>query len=301
MRPDTFVIRWVLAFASFTLLAGCASNPGLAKFGGAATALVDSYRPILATPARLCTENRTLGLMTEPDFNLQTLDKDDVIVKCGLLATQQKSRLVAADAIAAYGQQLSILAGADSAALTPDIEGLAKAAKGIKDEAGDPTFNSTKVDAVTKIVSIVVELARGAQAKRTAKEVMDEAQQPLESLVEEMKIWTEAAVIPRLDGSIDRHQFLFDAVVRESKPTGTLTVNQTLPFRLAQKSMADDIKALKAEKETAKAFPAAATALVDSHRTLRQTLNSSSKEAQLEAVRGFIEKVVDLRKAAQAL
>jgi hypothetical protein len=300
------LMRWACtaaAAATAALLVGCAANPGLAKFGGATASLADSYRPILARPSKLCADDRTLSLIaTETTFDVAKLGKDgQANAGCAALAAQQETRKVVADAIAAYGQQLSLLAGADPGVLTADIDGVANAAKDIKAKGGDATFDGQRVDALSKIASILVELARAGQARRTAKDVMSEAQQPLESLIEEMKVWTEGTVIPRLQTSIVRRESLLRGLVRASDASTTKDPLPTYPARLAQFAVQKEIDGLQAEVKTAQAFVPAAAALVSTHKALRESFDTSNKEAQLAAVRSFVAQLRELHKAAQAL
>lgn len=296
-------VRWMI-LAAAVVSTGCATPPPeLAKFGGAATALADSYRPILASPSRLCAEASVLTQMaTDLTFDVRRIDDEGRRnAGCQTLADQQATRSVVADAIAAYGEQLSLLAGADPKALAPDIAGIATAAKGIQTQGGDPLFDATRIDALSRITAILVELARTGEARRTARDVMAQAQQPLGSLVGEMQTWTEGTVIPRLKSAIDRRQALMGGLVAQSDASATRRPLTTYPSRLAQVSLLEDIEALQRELKTAQAFVPASTAFVDSHQALREALDSPDKDARITAVRRFVDQLRALRKAATAL
>lgn len=285
------------------LITGCATNPEIVKFGAAATALADSYKPILSTPSRLCLENAALeSFAIEEKYNLQELKKAaNESSDCKHLSEAQATRVVVADAIAAYGQALSVLAGADSTALTPDINGVATAAKGIKDKGGDASFDANRVDALATFVSTLVQWARAAEARRTARDLMTRAQPPLASLVEEMKNWTEGTVIPRLEKSISRRTFVLKALVDQSTASDPVKPLQTYPMRVGQETILQKIESLEAEKQAATAFITAATGLVKTHQALLDSFDASNKEAQVDAIRKFVDQVLALRKAADSI
>ncbi|MBI5721435.1 MAG: hypothetical protein HZC37_27510 [Burkholderiales bacterium] len=269
--------------------------------------MAENYRPILTRPAGLCRDARVLSLVaSEPGFDVRRLEADEVVRECASLAEAQSKRGVVADAISAYGKQLALLAGADPGVLTADIEGVAKAAKGIKDSGGDALFNASKVDALTKVVTIVVELARAGKAQRLTRKVLDEAHEPLATLVEEMKVWTQGTVLPRLKTGVTRREIVLDkglvpASSAASVPGAREVPGLTYTARLAQFSLAKEIEGLKADQKTAEAFTTTATALVDSHGKLRDLFDSPDQQARLDAVKDFVDKVRALRTAAQSL
>lgn len=295
--------------ASVLLLTGCAFNSQpVADFGKATATLTESYRSILVRPAGLCEDARLLKLaLTEVQFDAQALaSTDPAVLLCRQLRDEQNARAVVAEAVSAYGRNLALLAGADPGALTADIEAVAAKAKALQDRGGTPAFNGDRIDALSKLVTVVVSMVRGQQARQLTRDVVAQAQAPLERLVTEMAVWTQGTVLPRLNSAIEQRELalaggLVKASDRAEVPGAMALPGVVYPTRMAQYLLLKDIAALRAEKKSAEAFGAAAASLLEAHRGLGDAINEASTEAQIKALKGFIDQVRDVRDAVQAL
>ena len=296
----------LMAAAALSLLLGaCAmQNQPVSDFGRAATKLAASYAPILNRPASLCEESRTLALiLTEPSFDVRALGADEAIRLCRQLQAEQRVRAVVASSIGAYGQQLAVLAGADPRALDADIAAIGEQAKAVADQGGTPTFDGARVDALTRLVTLLADMVRGRQAQRLTRQLIADAQGPLDSLVTEMGLWTEGMVLPRLQTAIARREdalrlALVPASDRSAVPGAQALPGITYTTRLAQFTLLKEIEALKAEQAAAQGFSQAATALLVAHRGLGDAIGHVSTQAQLSALKAFIDQVRGLRDAA---
>ena len=301
--------RWVLASVSLVMLGGCAFNSKpVSDFGKATAALTESYRPILKRPAVLCEESVLLKhALADVQFDAQALTKSDATIQlCRQLRDEQSTRAVVADAVSAYGKNLALLAGADAGALTADIESVAAKAKALKDRGGTASFDGDRIDALSKLVTVVVSMVRGQQAKSLTREVIAEAQAPLDRLVTEMTVWTDGTVIPRLTTSIEQRELalvsgLVVASDRSAVPGAMAMPGVTYTTRIAQFALLKEIAALRAEKKSAEAFGNAAKSLLEAHRGLGAAINEVSTEAQVKALKSFVDQVREVRDSADAL
>lgn len=289
--------------ASISVLCGCASNPELAKFGEATQSLADSYRPILTSPAKLCIENELLRVTsTEPNFDAQLFYGDESNLReCNNLKSQQDKRSVVIDSLTAYGMELTKLSGANPSELTPDIEGIAKAANNIKEKGGDAVFNETHINSLTTIVSTLVELGRSVQARNTAKNIMGRSQEPLNILVGEMVLWTKSTVIPRLQTSIDRRKSLLNGLAQVSSVPEGQSPLSAYAIRVAQLNSKKEIDQLSLQLKSAEEFIPAANQFLATHKDLYESFESGSKSAKVKAVQDFIGKLKAIRESAKNL
>lgn len=296
----------VLAAAA---LAGCAFNSKpVASFGKATASLTESYRPLLKRPSGLCEEDALLkALFTDPKFDVRPMATPSGILKpCQGLQAEQQARAVVVEAVGAYGKQLALLAGADPGALTADIEAVAGKAKALKDKGGTATFNGDRIDALSKLVSIVVSMVRGHQARTLTREVIAQSQVPLQMLVTEMVVWTDGSVVPKLKTALAQHQAALDTGLVPASDWAALPDAKAAPgllyaTRMAQVDLLKKIAALQSELKSAEAFGAAAQALLKAHRDLGDAIDQASGEAQFQALQDFIDQVRGLRGAAEAL
>ena len=292
-----------LALTAALVLAGCAThNQPVADFGQAAAALAERYRPVLNRPATLCEDSRLLELiLTEPRFDAQALGDDGPLRLCRQLREDEAVRSVVADAIQAYGEQLALLAGADPRALNADIAAVSKQAQAIADRGGTPLFDGARVDALSKLVSLVAGLVRQQQAQKLTRELIEQAQGPLDSLVGELTLWSQGTVLPRLQTALQRRQTALRSLVAASDlglaPGAQALPALVTPARLAQFTLLKDMEALKAEQASTQRFISAAQALLLSHRGLGDAIGQTSSQAQLAALKAFVDQVRDLRSA----
>jgi hypothetical protein len=301
---------WRLGSLIMTLLlGGCATqhppvNQPVAEFGRAAASLASTYETALVNrPASLCESSRTLTLvLTEPHFDALSMAADDALRSCRQLLGEQRVRSVVARAVAAYGRQLALLAGADPSALDADLKAIGKQVKGIADEAGTPTFGPARIDALTRLASLLSEMALGTRSRRLTRRLIDDAQAPLDSLVDEMRLWTEGTVLPRLQSAIARRQDALRLTLVPASDQQTVSGALTLPgityaTRMAQLSLLTDIETLQAEQASARRFSLAAVGLMAAHRGLGDAVERVSSQAQIDALQTFIELVHDLQTA----
>jgi hypothetical protein len=287
------------------LLGGCATpNQPVAEFGRAAASLATTYETTLVSrPAGLCESSRTLTLvLTEARFDARSLAADEAIRSCRQLVREQGLRSVVARAVGAYGRQLALLAGADPSALDADLKSIGKQAKAIADEAGTPTFDAARIDALSRLASLLGELALGTQSRRLTRRLIDEAQAPLESLVDEMRLWTEGTVLPRLQSAIARRQDALRLTLVPASDQQTVSGAMALPgityaTRMAQLSLLTDIETLQAEQASARRFSLAAAGLLAAHRGLGDAVERVGSQAQIDALQTFIELVRELQTA----
>jgi hypothetical protein len=165
MNPR-LVVLLALAF-----LSGCANFRAVSEFSQRTTQVTSVVRSEFSQLDALCRDQAELTIV------VNNIKDDGPLVSCkSYRDAQGRLAAVTLDVLDDYARALAGLANDSSFDISSDIEALGGKIQGLQDASGKSLVNATEVGALTKLVSIIADVATQAQRKAAVERLASEKQ-----------------------------------------------------------------------------------------------------------------------------
>jgi hypothetical protein len=160
--------RFVVLIA-LTFLGGCANFRAVSEFSQRTTQVTSVVRSEFSALDGLCRDQAELTIVVN---NI----KDEGPLKSCKSYSDSEGRLAAVtlDVLDDYAKALAGLANDSSFDISSDIDALGGKIQGLQDASGQSLVNATEVGALTKLVSIIADVATQAQRKAAVERLVSE-------------------------------------------------------------------------------------------------------------------------------
>jgi hypothetical protein len=160
--------RFVVLIA-LTFLGGCANFRAVSEFSQRTTQVTSVVRSEFSALDGLCRDQAELTIVVN---NI----KDEGPLKSCQSYSDSQGRLAAVtlDVLDDYAKALAGLANDSSFDISSDIDALGGKIQGLQDASGQSLVNATEVGALTKLVSIIADVATQAQRKAAVERLVSE-------------------------------------------------------------------------------------------------------------------------------
>jgi hypothetical protein len=161
----------LLVLLTLALLSGCANFRAVSEFSQRTTQVTSVVRSEFSQLDAVCRDQAELTIVVN---NI----KDDGPLESCKSYRDAHGRLAAVtlDVLDDYAKALAGLANDSSFDISSDIDALGSKIQGLQDASGRSLVNATEVGALTKLVSIIADVASQAQRKAAVERLVSEKQ-----------------------------------------------------------------------------------------------------------------------------
>ena len=283
---------WPLAAMALSLLAGCAAQmQPVADFGAAANHLAAVYKPFASGMATSCEQRERYVALGNPGVFDDAVSQRDAAAKCKALKEAGVTAALFGQALADYATALAKVSGAKPTAFDGDIKGLSGAAAKLAARDGTPLFDSSKLNAASKIARAAAALVLEEKIQVLTRATLQDNQDALRIVVEAMKTYAEKIYAGQLGDTHDIMTGELGRLVVASNAPTQAEVEGRLPWRFAQTAARADIAANELEARRVRAFSRTADALLAAHADLIANFDKIGGARRLELVAAFVAQV----------
>ena len=293
---------WPLAAIALSLLGGCATQmQPVADFGAAANHLATVYKPFGPGMAASCEQRERYVALGNPGAFDDAVSQRDAQSKCKALSEAGATAALFGQALADYATALAKVSGAKATAFDSDIKDVSGAAAKLATRDGTPLFDSTKLNAATKIARAAAALVLEEKIQVLTRATLQDNQDALRIVVEAMKTYADRIYAGQLGDTHDIMTGELGRLVVASNAPTQADVENRLPWRFAQTAARADIAANELERRRVRAFAKTADALLAAHADLIANFDKIGGARRLELVSAFVAQVQTINDDAAAL
>ena len=300
--PNRLHAPWPLAAIALSLLGGCATQmQPVADFGAAANHLATVYKPFGPGMAASCEQRERYVALGNPGAFDDAVSQRDAQSKCKALSEAGATAALFGQALADYATALAKVSGAKATAFDSDIKDVSGAAAKLATRDGTPLFDSTKLNAATKIARAAAALVLEEKIQVLTRATLQDNQDALRIVVEAMKTYADRIYAGQLGDTHDIMTGELGRLVVASNAPTQADVENRLPWRFAQTAARADIAANELERRRVRAFAKTADALLAAHADLIANFDKIGGARRLELVSAFVAQVQAINDDAAAL
>ena len=300
--PNRLHAPWPLAAIALSLLGGCATQmQPVADFGAAANHLATVYKPFGPGMAASCEQRERYVALGNPGAFDDAVSQRDAQSKCKALSEAGATAALFGQALADYATALAKVSGAKATAFDSDIKDVSGAAAKLATRDGTPLFDSTKLNAATKIARAAAALVLEEKIQVLTRTTLQDNQDALRIVVEAMKTYADRIYAGQLGDTHDIMTGELGRLVVASNAPTQADVENRLPWRFAQTAARADIAANELERRRVRAFAKTADALLAAHADLIANFDKIGGARRLELVSAFVAQVRAINDDAAAL
>lgn len=291
--PSSRLHRVATALLALSI-GGCAVVPAdVDRFGQATVSLTTRFAPLAGRAAALCRERLVLRDVAAAERFDAERSLASAAQACGPVAAAERRLIADATVLLAYGRQLTAGAAPGTDPEGHDLETLERIGQGVPGPGGGA------VSAVARLARVLQHGVRVEARRRLTAQTVRDAHEPLAAFIDQLRAHARDTVRPAVDEAIAmRRRVLHETLVPASAGVGADVVRRW-PLRVAQVDLLREIEQLQAEGRQLEAFDRAAAALVEAHARLRDRFDTPDAPERVEAVRVFVERLRELRDAAE--
>jgi hypothetical protein len=160
-------LRWLVLVSIAACMAGCANTKAVAEFGKQTARMTDVVKKEFGALETICTKRAELAI------NVANRDDDLPLKDCrDFKQAQGNLGKYTADVLDELGKALAGLADDKNFDLSSDISGVGKAVGALKDKSGTALVKPAVVDAFTKVIDLIADLATSRMRQDAVKRVV---------------------------------------------------------------------------------------------------------------------------------